>query len=112
MCKLGVREYCRGKTHGTGAGIALQPAITTAIEAAVHSSGCGKVTVSATLKNNQKEARVGARKKSGRECGQAPAVKELGRKEKKANPYAARFPVIWDRKLCGGIGGRLPSRYI
>jgi hypothetical protein len=59
MCKLGVREYCRGKTHGTGVGIALQPTITTAVEAAVHSGGRGKVTVSATLKNNKKKRACG-----------------------------------------------------
>jgi hypothetical protein len=85
MCDLGVREYYRGKTHGTVVGIALQPAITTAVEAAIHSGGRGKVTVSATLKNNQKEARVRARKKVRerlRDCSQAPAVKGLGRKEK------------------------------
>ena len=74
-------EYCGVKTHGTSAGIALQPTITTTVEATVHSRRRGKVTVSAALKNNQKEARVRARK-SQRECSQAPEVKELGRNEK------------------------------
>jgi hypothetical protein len=65
MCELGVCEYCRGKTHGTSVGIAFEPAITTAVEAAVRSSGRGKVTVSATLKNNKKEAHVRTRKSQG-----------------------------------------------
>jgi hypothetical protein len=63
MCELGVRRSCRGNTHGTIVGIALQPTITTSVEAA--SSSRGKVTVSATLKNNQQEARVRARKSKG-----------------------------------------------
>ena len=57
----GVHENCRGKTHGTVMGIALQPAITTAVEAAVHSGGRGKVTVSATLKKNPKKRSARAR---------------------------------------------------
>lgn len=51
-------------THGTVVGIALQSTIATAAEAAVHSSVRGKVTLSATLKNNQKEARAYAPIKS------------------------------------------------
>jgi hypothetical protein len=81
LCGLGVREYCRGKTHGTVVEIALQPAITTPVEAAVHSSGRGKVTVSATLENNQKETRVRARK-TVRERMQPGTGGEGFRKEK------------------------------
>jgi hypothetical protein len=65
MYELGVRGYCRGNTYGTIVGITLQSTITTAVEAAVYSSGRGKVTVSATLENNQKEACVRARKSQG-----------------------------------------------
>jgi hypothetical protein len=63
-------------------GIALQPAITTAVEAAVHSSGRGKVTVSATLKNNRKEARVRARKKVREIMQPGTGGEGVGRKEK------------------------------
>jgi hypothetical protein len=64
MCELGGSEYCRGKTHGTGVGIALQPAIATTVETAVHSRGRGKVTTLPALKTNQKGVHVHARKKS------------------------------------------------
>jgi hypothetical protein len=96
MCELGasVCEYCRGKTHSTGVGIAFEPAITTAVEAAVRSSGRGKVTVSATLKNNQKEARVRTRKSQGENAGTSGGG--VRKKGENANPYTARFPVIWN----------------
>ena len=81
MSELGVREYCRGKTHGTSVGIALQPTITTTVEAAVHSSSRGKVTVSATLKNNQKEARVRAHKTVRERMQPGTGGEGVGKKE-------------------------------
>ena len=50
------------RTHGAGVGIALEPARTATVEAAVCSSVRGEVTISAALKTNEKEARVRARK--------------------------------------------------
>jgi hypothetical protein len=95
MSELGVREYRRGKTHGTGVGIALQPTITTAVEAAVHSSGRGKVTVSATLKTTKKK-RACAPTKVRERMQPGTGGEGVGEKGENANPYTARFPVIWD----------------
>ena len=55
-------ECCRERTHGAGVGIALEPARTATVEAAVCSSVRGEVTPSAALKTNEKEVRVRARK--------------------------------------------------
>ena len=62
MCELGVCQYCRERTHSPGVGIALEPAVTAPVEAASRSIVRGKVTIPATLKTNEKEARARAQK--------------------------------------------------
>jgi hypothetical protein len=69
MCELGVCKYCMERTHSSAVGITLEPAVTAAVEAASWPIVRGKVTVPATLKTNQKEARARARKSQGEIAG-------------------------------------------
>jgi hypothetical protein len=75
-------------THRSGVRIALQPTITTTVEAAVH-SGRGKVTISAALKNNQKEARMCALAKVREGMQPGTGGDGVGKKGENANPYTA-----------------------
>jgi hypothetical protein len=103
MCELGVSEYRRGKTHGTGMGIALQPAIATTVETAIHSRGCAKVT--AGPKNQPEKERAHTPAKSQLRMQPSTSGEGVGEKRRKYEPYMARFLVIWDKKLTGGEGG-------
>jgi len=106
MCELGLREYCREKAHGTGARIALEPAVTGAVEAAVHSGGRGKVTVSATLKTNQNEARAPA--KSQRENAARHRRWKSWEERRKCEPIYGQISSYPGRKIEWKCRGETP----
>src|ERR1700761_6507906 len=57
VCELGICKHCREWTHGPGVGVALEPAVTATVKAAIRS--CfhkKKVIVPVTLKINENEA--------------------------------------------------------
>ena len=62
MCEVGACQYYTERTHSSGVGIALEPAVTASVEAACWPIVRGKVTIPSALKTNEKQARARAQK--------------------------------------------------